>query len=254
MLIDVHTHLNNVRFSRDLSAVAERLKESEVFAVVDSSTNLEESKISLELSHRYPFIFSSLGFHPFYAADFDFSLIETYRGFIKSSPKVIAIGEIGLDVKAAVPLARQMDVFKSFLQLAKEFNLTAVIHNRGFKDTILDVISEIGPQRVVFHCFSQDKEFLEKVTAKGYFVSFAGNITFKNAILIKEAAMAAPLDKLLVETDAPFLAPQIIRGKRNEPVYVKEVIKEIASLKKTERDYLEKVLEDNFRKAFAYEG
>jgi len=153
-----------------------------------------------------------------------------------------------------VPLRRQIEVFKEFLSLAKEFNLTAVIHNRGFKDTILDIITEAGPERVVFHCFSQDKEFLERVTAKGYFVSFAGNITFKNAALIKEAARDVSLDKLLVETDAPFLAPQLIRGKRNEPVYVKEVIKEIAALKEVESGYLEKVLVDSFRRAFAYEG
>jgi TatD DNase family protein len=244
MLIDCHCHLSFPEFSADLNSILDELK-PDFYAVIESTINLSNTEKALKLFADQPLIRFALGFHPYYAADCNDTLVARYAELIEENKRVVAVGEVGLDYKSEASFEAQKAAFERFIDLAKELDLALVIHNRGFKDKLLRIVKEKGIKKVIFHCFSQDKEFLQEVISCGFYVSFAGNLTYKNAHLLKEAAKVAPLDKILSETDCPYLAPQVIRGKRNDPGYVREVIKEIALLKgKGEQEVGEAVLEN----------
>ena len=249
MLIDCHCHLSFPEFASDRQSVLESLK-SDFYAVIESTINLTGTETALKTFADEPLVRFALGFHPYYAAECDEAVVARYAGLIEENKRVVAIGEVGLDYKSEAPLEIQKAAFERFIDLAKELDLALVIHNRGFKEQLLKIVKEKGIKKVIFHCFSQDKEFLQEVIAGGYYVSFAGNLTYKNAHLLKEAAKSAPLDKILSESDCPYLAPQVIRGKRNDPRYVKEVIKEIAALKGKDEGEVEEAVLANAKNIF----
>lgn len=249
MLIDCHCHLSFPQFKDNLSGILEEVKNS-LYGLIESTINLQNATQTLRLLGDKKFVFFSLGFHPYHAREFTENIIKECAHIIENNERIVAIGEIGLDVKSATPLDIQAKVFSEFLDLAKQFNLPLVIHNRGFKEKILTLVKEKKVKKVVFHCFSQDKEFAKDIINQGYFISFAGNITFKNAHLLREAAKETPLDYILSETDAPYLAPQIIRGRRNNPLYVDEVVKEISLIKNKVKEEIENSILNNAKSIF----
>lgn len=247
MLIDTHCHLSFPDYEKDLEEVVLRIQSANFYAIIESTVNLENSYQAFKKLSRFTFVYFSLGFHPYYVSSFKNSVIEQYREFLNTNKRIVSLGEVGLDIKSNIDKEEQIKVLRKFCSLAEEYGLCLVIHNRGFKESLLSLLEDFKLKRVVLHCFSQDRLFLDEVIRRGYFVSFAPNITFKNAHLLKEVVKVAPLDKILVETDSPYLAPQKIRGKRNEPLYVKEVIEEIASLKKIEPSKIEDRILQNAR-------
>lgn len=240
MFIDTHCHLNFPDFKNEVSAVIGRARDVGVEKMINVGIDVETSKSSIDLARRYPEIYATCGIHPHCAKELD---IESKGRLISFSnhEKVIAIGEVGLDyyyLKRSSKYANypnrseQIFCFEQMLDLALETNLPAVVHSREAEADTLSILKTYkGQLRAVVHCFSGDYNFAEKILDMGFTVSFTGNITYNNA-MAWEAIEKLPLGSMMIETDAPYLAPEVYRGKRNEPAYVVEVAKKIAEIKK----------------------
>jgi TatD DNase family protein len=219
-LVDTHAHLMDTAFDVDRDAVLQRAIQAEVAAMLLVGYDLASSRAAVELARGVPWARASVGIHPnsaaeHSAADFD-ALAELAR-----APEVVAIGETGLDYyRHYTPPARQREALDWHLRLAEELALPVIVHNRQADADI--AAAAVGHPPGVLHCFSStDSGYLERMLALGYFVSFAGPLTFKNAADLRGMAASVPLDRLLVETDCPYLAPVPHRGQRNEPAFVR---------------------------------
>jgi len=250
MWIDSHSHINFPQLYPQTEKIISRAEKESFYALIDCGVNLETSLKSLKISAQYAFVYSIIGFHPSYAKDFTPQIIEEYKKLIKENKKIIGIGEVGLDNKTAVPVETQEKILLEMLNLAQSQNLPVIIHNRGYGDRILNIIKNFKLKSVLFHCFSQNKEFARKIADKGFFMSFAGNITYPKADNIRQAAKYAPWENILAETDSPYLAPQAIRGKINTPLYVQEIYKTLAQEKNIDIEKVKIKIKENFQKLF----
>jgi TatD DNase family protein len=252
MIIDTHCHLDFDEFRSDRDAVMERASGAGVGYFINIGSSLEGSRKSVELASRYRNVFATVGIHPHHADSVnDEVFAEAER--LAGSEKVVAIGEVGLDYfKSRTAADKQRELFVRFIELSKKLGLPLVIHDRDAHEETLNILKETCtlPIQGVMHCFSGDKTVLNKVLETGLFVSFTCNLTFKNARNLREVAKHAPCDRLLLETDAPFLAPQLYRGKRNEPAYITELRDTLAELLNLPKDEIEKVTTENAKKLF----
>jgi len=232
--IDTHAHLDMIEGKTPDIAVREALDENVKF-IINVSSDVEGSLKSVEYAKKYENVFAAVGVHPHYANKFGKKEEESLDGLIKSCKKVVAVGEAGFDFfQNPVSIKDQERVFSSHIELAIKHNIPIVIHDReAHKETVNILKNYIGHKnfKAVLHCFSGDADFALKCIGMGLNISFTGVITFKNAKMIKEAARIIPLEKIFIETDAPFLAPQPKRGQENYPSYVKYVAEEIAKIK-----------------------
>ncbi|MFH0840326.1 MAG: TatD family hydrolase [Candidatus Omnitrophota bacterium] len=247
MLIDTHCHLDFKDFDKDRDDVLKRAGAEGVRYIINIGSSPEGSKRSLELADKYDEVFASLGIHPHDAPLADEKMIAEFRRMAQHK-KVVAIGEVGLDYyKCESPKDIQKDAFRRFIRLAVECDLPLVIHNRDADLDALSILKEEtgGKIKGVMHCFSGNPEFLGQCLRMGLFVSFTCNVTFKNAKLLRLVLADVPLEKLLLETDAPFLAPQAFRGQRNEPSYLKYLAEEISKVKNIPREKIEEVTTEN---------
>ena len=231
-LFDSHAHLNSERFAKDALEVRERALAAGVIGMMNVAYDVESSALAVEQSESFKNTWAAVGMHPHDAKDYTDEAEEKFRQWA-THPKVVAIGEMGLDYYYDhSPRDVQREVFVRQMELAKEVNLPIIIHDRDAHGECLELIKSHGKGLVgVFHCFSGSKEFAMEVLRLGFYVSFAGPVTYKNAHNLKEAAQAVPMDRILIETDCPYLTPEPFRGKRNEPIYVKYVAEEIAKLR-----------------------
>ncbi|WP_409296402.1 TatD family hydrolase [Peribacillus sp. SCS-26] len=233
MLFDTHVHLNAEQFSDDLEQVIENAKAAGVSRMVVVGFDRPTIIRALELAEQYPFIYAAVGWHPVDAIDMtdeDLTWIEELAG----NPKVVAIGEMGLDYYwDKSPKDIQKEVFRKQIRLAKKVKLPIIIHNREATADIVEILKEEDAGEVggIMHCFSGSPETAKECIEMNFYISLGGPVTFKNAKKPKEVADAIPLEKLLIETDCPYLAPHPYRGKRNEPAYVKLVAEQIAEIK-----------------------
>jgi TatD DNase family protein len=234
MFIDTHAHLTFPEFKIDLPDVIKRAKAANLEAIINIALDEEALAASLKIAEQYPgYVFTAYGLHPQDASQWNNKIAEKTRELAKAK-KIVAIGETGLDYHYKLsPLDQQKEVFRQSLRLAQEFDLPAIIHSRAAsKDTMLIIHEENqGQLKGVLHCFSGELQLAEKALAIGLSISFTGNISYPKAHAVREAAKIVPLDKIMIETDCPFLAPQIYRGQRNEPAHVTEVVKQIAEIK-----------------------
>ena len=227
-LVDTHAHLMDPAFDADRDAVLQRARDAGVEAVLLVGYDLASSRAAVDLTRRIPWALATVGIHPNSAADAsdaDFAAVAD----LARAPEVVAIGETGLDYyRLHTPPGVQRDAFDWHLQLAEELALPVVVHNRQADADVADALAASaarGSRRVpgVLHCFSStDPRYLQRMLDAGYFVSFAGPLTFKSADNLRVMARRVPLDRLLVETDCPYLAPTPHRGRRNEPAFVRE--------------------------------
>jgi TatD DNase family protein len=249
-LIDTHCHLDFPEFDSDRDEVIRRSREEGIEAIVNIGSSLEGTKRSLEIAGQYDFIFATAGIHPHEADRFNEAQESTLRAILKQE-RVVGVGEIGLDYfKNYSQPENQRRLFKFLLKLAREFTLPLVIHSRHAEADTLKILKEFSPVQAVVHCFSGGEPFLEDCLSLGFFVSFTCNITYKKAEGLRRLVKMTPLDRLLLETDAPFLAPEGFRGRRNEPLFVKNLAREIARIKEIELGEVARVTTNNARKFF----
>lgn len=234
MLIDTHCHLDFPEFDSDREFVLKRSQEAGVEAIINIGSGLKGSQDSVSLALRYSNIFASVGLHPHDAKDCS---VQTFAEIkrLSGEKKVVAIGEVGLDYFRNLSDPQiQISVFQRFIILAIEMHLPLIIHSRQAEKKILDILSENKISEhtgVVVHCFSGTDAFLKRCLDDGFFVSFTCNVTYKKAQHLRELVRLVPINRMFLETDAPFLSPEGKRGKRNEPAHVVELAHEVARIK-----------------------
>lgn len=256
-MIDTHAHLDAPPLYENLSQVLQRAREIPLSHIIAVGTSLQSSHMTVELAEKYDFIFASVGVHPDDIHELDQETNRKHLEKLSRFPKVKAVGEIGLDyfrlpIEDTQKREQQREYFIFQIRLAKQHNLPVIIHSRDSASETLEIIGKERPQKAVLHCYSYDlpiaQEFLS--LSPTYMISFTGIITFPNATMLQNVVTALPLQRLMVETDCPLLAPQIYRGKTNEPAYVVEVAKKMAELKKLELSVVENTTDDNAKRFF----
>ena len=244
-LIDTHSHINMIE-ELQIEEVIKNAIENNVRKIIVPAAYPSDIDVVYELSQKYDEIYCYLGVHPSEARDWDDSLINKIKNYAKSN-KVVGIGEIGLDYywdKSFNDI--QKEVFIKQIKLANELNLPINIHDREAHKDCFDIIKEHNKNsKVIMHCFSGSKEFAQECVKEGWFIALGGVVTFKNAIKMKEVATSIPLDKLLLETDAPYLTPVPFRGKENQPAYTKFVAEEIAKLREISIEEITEITTQN---------
>jgi len=232
MLIDTHTHLDDARYDSDREAIIARAREAGVDAVITIGCDLATSEAAIALADRYPFVYASVGVHPHEAKRIGDGWYDEFRRLAKRR-KVVAYGEIGLDYhyNHSSPNV-QRDRFREQVALARELQLPLVVHTREAQEDTIAILREEKASDVggVFHCFSGDAWLAKDALDLGFYLSFSGILTFQNATMLRDIAKTVPLDRLLIETDCPYLSPVPHRGKRNEPAYVAFVAQQLAHI------------------------
>lgn len=250
MLIDTHTHIDMIE-GISIDEVLENARQNGVEKLIVPCAYPKDVDKIYELSLKYKNVYGMLGVHPSEVKDWDDSLIDKIKEYSKSN-KIVAIGEIGLDYywdKSFNDL--QKEVFIKQIKLANELNLPISIHDREAHKDTFDILKEYNKNStIVMHCFSGSVEFARECIKEGWYIALGGVVTFKNAIKTKDVAKDIPLDKLLLETDAPYLTPVPYRGKENQPAYVKFVAEEIAKLRGISSEEVEKISSENAIKVF----
>ncbi|NUH84843.1 TatD family hydrolase [Bacillus firmus] len=252
MFFDTHAHLNAEQYNEDLQEVIDRALSEGISNIVVVGFDRPTIEKAMELTEKYDFIYASVGWHPVDAIDMteeDLQWIEE----LSSHPKVVALGEMGLDYYwDKSPKDIQQEVFRKQIRLAKKVKLPIVIHNRDATADIVEVLKEEGAGEVggIMHCFSGSPEIAQECVDMNFYISLGGPVTFKNAKKPKEVADVIPLEKLLIETDCPYLTPHPHRGKRNEPSYVKLVAEQIAEIKGLSTEEVAQATTENAKKLF----
>jgi TatD DNase family protein len=233
VLMDSHCHLDDPQFENDREAVIQRAQSEGVTDFVTIGCDLSTSQCAVSLAQQFPFIFSSIGVHPHEVKDISPAVYEGLRTLAKQ-PKVVAYGEIGLDYFYNLsPPDIQRRRFREQIALARELRLPIILHSRDAKEDTLSILREEKAEELggVFHCFTGDLEMAKAALDLGFFLSFSGIVTFPKAIELRKVVQEMPLDRMLIETDSPYLTPHPHRGKRNEPAYVQYTARKIAELK-----------------------
>ncbi len=231
MYFDSHAHLDASRFQEDRREIIEDLKNHSVTRIMNVGCDLASSERSIALAEAYDFIYASVGSHPDDADHMDGKLLDRYRQ-LAAHPKVRAIGEIGLDYHYEdVPRAQQIIAFEEQIELAEALKLPVIVHMREATEDAMGIVKRHPDLRGVFHCFSGSADLARWLVDRGWYLGFTGVVTFKNARRALEAVEAIPLDRILIETDCPYMAPEPYRGRRNDSRLVPLVAKKIAELK-----------------------
>ncbi len=240
MIVDTHCHLHFDAFDADRDAVIRRAREFGVEYLVNVGTDPATNEAAWALASKNEHMWSTAGMHPHHAHEAQEEDLDAVSRFIDEK-KPVAIGEIGLDYfKSQADAASQKKIFARMLRIAMEKKLPVIVHSReALNDTVEVLKSEAPGLRGVMHCFSYDEEGLKKVLDLGFMVSFTCNLTFKNAGTLLEVAKKAPMDRFMLETDAPYLAPQIYRGKRNEPCCLRHLVDFLAEQRGMTAEHLE---------------
>lgn len=245
-MIDSHCHLADPKFEADLSEVIARAKNAGVEKMVAIADDLEEARRCIEIAEKHPEIFATVGVHPHNAKNWKEGIREELKKLAQSSPRVRAIGEIGLDFHYMnSPKDVQIQVFRDQLHLAQELKLPIIVHCREAVEDVWQIVSELKPKKLVLHCCTEKWTDVERFIEAGYILSFTGIATYSNAEEIRNTIRHCPLSQLMIETDAPYLAPVPHRGKRNEPAFVVEVLKLIADLKEISSEEADRATTEN---------
>lgn len=249
-MIDSHAHLNDERFAGQIPEVLARARAEGVQAVINVGSNLESSELAVQLAEAYDDMYAVVGLHPHEASELTTVLLDRMRE-LASHPKVVALGETGLDYYYEYSSrAEQQASFREQLNAAKELDLPVVVHSRDAAKDTLDIVREKAATPCVLHCYSGSWEMAKEYLDMGHVLSFAGPITFNNARKLRDTAAKVPVERVLIETDCPYLAPVPHRGKRNEPAYVKHVAAKLAELHDLPVAIVEEITAANTRAFF----
>ena len=251
MLFDTHAHYDDEHFDGDREALLAGMPEKNVGLIVNPGCDISSSRTAVALAESFDFVYAAVGIHPENCADFVPEQIDTLRQMAKA-PKVVAIGEIGLDYywDENPPRELQKTVLRRQLALARELNKPVIIHDRDAHEDTLAIVREFPGIRGVFHCFSGSPEMARELLALGWYLGFDGPITYKNARRAPEVIAAAPLERLLIETDSPYLAPVPHRGERNDSGLVYLVAEKIAEIRGISPGEVARITAQNGRELF----
>ena len=230
MYTDTHVHFDFPEYDQDRSQTIESARQAGVGLFINVGTDVEGSKKSLQLAEQYPDFYASAGIHPHDAQHADAKRLQEIETILQH-PRMVAIGEVGLDFfREHSPREKQIEVFRHFLKLHHKIKKPMIIHCRDAYSEMMQVLQEEKVKQGIMHCFSSDRDTLEEFVEMGFYISFAGPLTYKKNDALREACRACPRDRLLLETDAPFLPPQSQRGKRNESAFLLETARMAAGL------------------------
>jgi len=263
MFTDSHTHLNFSDFGEDLESIITKTKEAGVSTVINIGTSLEDSKEAITLAQKHDFMFATVGIHPNDSPEATEGNID-WMEFenLCQQPKVVAVGECGLDysriqdsrisVSSQIEIKRQRQLFQKQIEIAKKLNLPLSLHVRDAYEDMIEIIKatkQFPP--TVFHCFSGTQDYLDfLLTHPNFFFSFAGNLTYKTAQNLRDFASQIPLDRILIETDAPFLTPVPLRGSKNTPANVTIVAEKLAEIRNLTNEEIAQITTENTRQIF----
>ena len=251
LLFDTHAHYDDEQFDADRDALLASMPESGVGLIVDPGCDLPSSRRAIALAERFPHIYAAVGYHPENCAPYTDADLDVLRELAKH-PKVVAIGEIGLDYywEENPPREFQQTVFRRQLALAQELDLPVIVHDREAHADSLAIVREFPAVRGVFHCFSGSVEMARELWKLGWYVGFDGTVTYKNARKTVEVALEAPPDRILLETDSPYMAPVPVRGTRNDSRNVRYIAEKLAQLRGMETDALIALTAENGKRLF----
>ncbi len=251
-IFDSHAHYDDDSFNLDRSEIMKELKSNGVVGIMNCSSSYESIKKTCKLINTWDFIYGAVGIHPENADEFKDEMIDEFKELVKKNLKLKAIGEIGLDYYWDENPSRevQKDVFRKQMKLAQDLKLPVIIHDRDAHEDTLDIMKEFPDVIGVVHCFSGSVEFAKECLKLGYYIGITGVVTFKNAKKVVQVVKEVPVDKLLVETDCPYMSPEPNRGKRNRSDYIKYIIEKIADIKEVDSKELNLRLNKNLQNLF----
>ena len=251
MLFDTHAHLDDRAFDADREALLASLTGQGLGLVMNPGCSLESSRNASRLAQEYDYIYAAAGSHPDAADEVNGDVLEEYRKLCKLSPKIKAIGEIGLDYHYEdIPREIQLKAFRSQMELARELNLPVIVHEREAHEDGMAVVRDFPEVTGVFHCYSGSAEMARQLVDRGWYIGFTGVLTFKNARKAVEVASSIPLERIVLETDCPYMAPEPFRGKRNHPGYLYRMAEKLAEIRGLSMEEIQTITEENGKRLY----
>ena len=232
MLFDTHAHMDDRAYNEDREELLASLPGQGIGLVMNPGCSLESSRNTDKLSKAYDYIYAAVGSHPDVADEVNEAVLEEYRMLCKQNNKIKAIGEIGLDYHYEdIPREIQLRAFRMQMELARELNLPVIVHEREAHEDGMKVVDEFPEVKGVFHCYSGSAEMAKELVKRGWYIGFTGVLTFKNARKAVEVASQIPLDRIVLETDCPYMSPEPFRGKRNDPGKLYRMAEKLAEIR-----------------------
>ena len=251
MLFDTHAHMDDEAFDLDRKELLENLPSQGIALLMNPGCSLASSYHTSKLSQEYDYIYAAVGSHPDAADEVNEAVLEEYRKLCKLNPKIKAIGEIGLDYHYEdIPREIQLRAFRMQMALAKELNLPAIVHEREAHEDGMKVVDEFPEVTGVFHCYSGSAEMAKELVKRGWYIGFTGVLTFKNARKAIEVASSIPLDRIVLETDCPYMSPEPFRGKRNDPGKLYRMAEKLAEIRGLSVEEIHAITTENGKRLY----
>ena len=254
MLFDTHAHMDDRAFDEDRSTLLESLPQQGVRLVMNPGCSLASSRNVCRLVEEYPFVYGAVGSHPDVANEVNEAVLEEYRQMCREHKKIKAIGEIGLDYHYEdIPREIQQQAFRAQMALAAELDLPVIVHERDAHADGMAIVEEFPTVKGVFHCYSGSLDMAKWLIQRGWYIGFTGVLTFKNARKALEVAENIPLDRIVLETDCPYMAPEPFRGKRNHPGYLYRMAQRLAQLRGISVEEVQRITMENGKRLYRME-
>ena len=251
MLFDTHAHMDDEAFASDREQLLSSLPDQGLALVMNPGCSLASSRNASALAKQYDYIYSAVGSHPDVADEVNEEVLEEYRRLVAENPKIKAIGEIGLDYHYEdIPREIQLKAFRAQMALARELDLPAIVHERDAHEDGMKVVDEFPEVTGVFHCYSGSAEMAKELVKRGWYIGFTGVLTFKNARKAVEVAKSIPLDRIVLETDCPYMSPEPFRGKRNDPGKLYRMAEKLAEIRGLTVEEIHAITVENGRRLY----
>lgn len=254
MLFDTHAHMDDRAFDQDRQELMASLPQQGVGLLMNPGCSLASSRNADALSKEFDFVYAAVGSHPDAADEVDDAVLEEYRKLCKLNSKIKAIGEIGLDYHYEdIPRELQLKAFRAQMELAAQLDLPVIVHERDAHADGMAVVDEFPTVKGVFHCYSGSAEMAQELVKRGWYIGFTGVLTFKNARKAVEVAASIPMDRLVLETDCPYMAPEPFRGKRNHPGYLYRMAERLAEIRGVSVEEVHRITYENGKRLYRIE-
>lgn len=251
MLFDTHAHLDDRAFDEDRESLMAGLGDRGIGLVMNAACSLESSRNIEAMTKKYSWLYGSVGSHPDSANEVDTGVLEEYRRLCTENPKIKAIGEIGLDYYYEdIPRDVQKKAFRAQMALAAELDMPVIVHERDAHEDGMAIVREFPTVKGVFHCYSGSAEMARQLVEMGWYIGFTGVLTFKNARKAVETAAAIPLDRIVLETDCPYMAPEPFRGRRNDPGYLYRMAEKLAEIRGVDLEEIHRATYENGKRLY----